>query len=145
MNRLFGVISLILFAIVLALGAFAIAQSSPATAMVYILIILFFTLLIIYSFCTKCQCRHHSCGHVLPGKLAGMLPEREQTNYSFMDIFITFFSLIIILAFPQPWLYGNKYLFFCFWIIMAIGGALVTFFVCSKCENKKCPVCRKKT
>jgi hypothetical protein len=55
---------------------------------------------------------------------------------------MTFISLLLIIFFPQFWLWKIKYLFILFWILLSISGAMILLFVCNKCDNKKCPACR---
>jgi len=135
-----GVFSLILLLAAVCVGVYAIAKYSVVIGAVYIGITAFCVLGIIYSFCAKCECRSGSCSHVIPGKMTNLFPDRKQTNYSFGDIFFTIVSLLVILLFPQYWLWRNTSLVILFWILIAAAVVEILFFVCKNCKNKKCPV-----
>jgi hypothetical protein len=97
-------------------------------------------LVIIWSFCSKCPCREHSCGHVLLGKITRYLPWRAEGKYSAMDLAGVVIPVILILIFPQFWLKNNLPVFGMFWALLAAAGIEISAKVCRGCGNKYCPV-----
>ena len=87
MKRQHGVWSLILTLLPVTLGAISIAQYSKFMALMYVILSLISLMIIVYSFCSKCPCRQHGCGHVLPGKLTKLLTERAEGSYTKGDYF----------------------------------------------------------
>ena len=90
-----------------------------------------------------CLCRDDACSHVIPGKLACLLPPRTPGPYSFMDYFGTAISLIALFGFPQVWLWQNLAMFALFWGLLIIGLVEILFFVCRNCSNTNCPNCNR--
>lgn len=140
MRRQHGVWSLVLVFVAIAIGAISIAQSSKFTALMYIGLSLVSLIIVIYSFCSKCPCRQHACGHVLPGKLTELLPVRSQGPYSKGDYVGVLFPLLFIIVFPQFWLVGQLQLMVTFWALLLIAVIEITLKVCKGCGNRSCPV-----
>jgi hypothetical protein len=143
MNKISGVLSLLLICIACAIGFFEILMSSVVFAATYTIIAVSGSFLIIFSFCAKCECRSDACGHIVPGKLTNLFPDRDQTDYSIADYFLTSISLLLVIGFPQFWLWKNSYLFITFWVLIIITLVMILSSVCKKCENTKCPLCKK--
>ena len=81
-----GVISLALIATALLIGMAAMSQASIFWGMAYLVMLMAGATMVLYSFCAKCPCREHGCGHVIPGLLARWLFARPQTPYGLMDM-----------------------------------------------------------
>jgi hypothetical protein len=142
MNREFhGVMSLLLVFAAVIIGVAAVFKASPPMGLLNILIILVSLPIIIYSFCSKCACRLDSCGHVLPGKLTRFLPAREPGPYTPRDIAGLLIPFVIIIGFPQWWLWGEKVLSAVFWILILAGIVEIRLAVCPACTNRECPFC----
>ena len=81
------------------------------------------------------------CSHVFPGKLTRLLPARKQGPYAIADYFWTAIGLMVLFAFPIPWLWQSKILFFGYGSLLIIGLAEILFLVCRTCSNANCPIC----
>jgi hypothetical protein len=138
-----GLISLFLIVVAIMIGVISIFTASLPMAAAYLVIIFLSTIVIIYSFCSKCACRSEGCGHVLPGKIAGLLPPREEGTYTFPDIGGLVISIILLFGFPQYWLWGNMILMVIFWVFIIIGLTEIRIYVCPRCSNENCPICTK--
>ena len=102
MNRqIHGILSLVLIAAAVITALAAIFPSSLFWALIYITGILASSLIIVYSFCAKCPCRHTSCGHVLPGALTWFFPRREEGPYTLADTVGVVVPLVFMVVFPQ--------------------------------------------
>jgi len=97
------------------------------------------SLAIISSFCTKCPCKDTNCGHVLPGLLTKILPDRTPEKYTISELGLVITAFISILAFPQYFLWPDKPAFIIFWMLIILGLIDIRLFVCRACDNKNCP------
>jgi membrane-bound metal-dependent hydrolase YbcI (DUF457 family) len=145
MNRqIHGILSLlIMFAAVLTATLAIIRSSSVIWAALYVVGILLSSLIIVYSFCTKCPCRNTGCGHVIPGILTRLFPPRPEGLYTFMDLAGVAIPLVFLIVFPQYWLLSNPPLFILFAVLCLIAAADIQFFVCKGCTNRFCPFCQE--
>lgn len=71
-----GVFSLSLLTGAVIAGAAAMALAAPPYALAYLAVAALLAGTIIAVFCTKCPLRGEGCVHVLPGRLAALLPAR---------------------------------------------------------------------
>lgn len=143
MNRFHGMCSLILIAISIAIGVIAIWFVSIVPAMIYMALTIAAFGCVLYFYCLKCTCRLDSCGHVLPGKLTTLFPPRPPGKYSAFDMAATSVAMVVIVLFPQYWLWKYKPLFFIFWTLLVIGVIDILFYVCKDCDNELCLICPK--
>jgi len=141
MNKIHGILSFILVFISIVIGMAAISFTSLVHVFIYAGVLFIAFGCVIYFYCGKCTCRLDSCGHVLPGKLTKLFPDRPSDGYSPIDFFITSIAMALIVLYPQYWLWKHKLLFFVFWILLVISVIDILLFVCKECENKKCPIC----
>ena len=141
-SRFHGVFSLALIAGAFVFGGYIILRSTPSAAFLYGTILFLGSLTIIYAFCTKCPIRTSGCRHVLPGPLTLWLPARTQTAYTVFDYFIVLVILLVLIAYPQPWLYPHKGAMIIFWVLLLAGLAEITLYVCKGCGNTRCLVCK---
>jgi hypothetical protein len=140
-----GIISLFLLCAALAIALGAIFPHSVAFGALYILITALCTLIMAYSYCAKCPCRHAGCGHVIFGRIAKILPERKQGPYTFWDILWTTISIATILLIPQIWLIDVIVALVLFWTFIILAVLDIVFFVCPDCPNKNCALNRNTT
>ena len=138
-----GIISIILFFFAIVLGTIAIINISFFIAKIYIILVIVGFLSVIYSYCTKCEARFN-CGHVILGKIAKWLPKRKNTNYSFWDYLGVIIPMLIIILYPQVWLWKIKWMFVLFWLLCGISVFVISFYVCTSCKNSKCALCKGK-
>lgn len=139
-----GITSIILVFISFIIGVYAIFLQSTTFAIIYGAAILIGSLIIIQVFCTKCPCKETNCAHFFPGLVAKLLPKREEGNYKKREIVMVVLIVIVLLAFPQKWLYQKGDLIILFWLLMITGFYQIVRFVCRNCENKFCPGNTKK-
>lgn len=137
--QIHGILSLVVITAAVITAFLGIVQSSLFWAVLYLAGILLSSLIIVYSFCTKCPCRDTSCGHVIPGKLTRFFPRRREGPYTLADMVGVVVPVVFIVVFPQYWLLSNIgyfILFVVFWILAAVD---IQFFVCRVCTNTYCP------
>lgn len=143
MSRFHGVLSLVLVAVSLLIGVYALMGESMITGIAYLAVTTVSIPVILYSYCSKCQCRLNSCGHVIPGKLTRFLPDRPDSGYNIFDYMGVVFPLTVMILLPQLSLWKNKILFFFFWAFLVIALMEIFFFVCRACRNDRCLLCMK--
>ena len=110
-SKFHGVFSLMMIYAAVFLALIGLLDQSGLIIGGYILILIVAPLLIVYSYCSKCVCREDACGHVFPGMLTKILPERKQGPYSIVDMAGTALSLGLLFGYPQFWLWQNQLLF----------------------------------
>jgi len=142
-NNIHGYISVILFFISCGIGVVSIAYSSLLFGLLDILVIGLAFVIIAITYCSKCKCRE-SCNHWIFGKISILFSKSNTDKYTSFDLLITLISMGVVLALPQYWLLKIPFLFFSYWIVLAIAFFEILFFVCNKCENDKCSMCRNK-
>lgn len=140
-SKFHGAFSLILISLSVVIAAGHLIANSIGWGLFYLGILALANPMILYSYCAKCLCREDGCSHVLPGKLARLLPARKPGPYSFRDYLVTAISLAAVIGFPQFWLWRSKGLWILFWILVATGLVEILFFVCRSCRNANCPKC----
>jgi hypothetical protein len=136
-----GIISMILFFAAITLGIIAMSSESILCTIFYLVFLLIGFISVIFSYCTKCAGRFH-CGHIIIGKIAQRFPRRKQTQYTKWDYIGVIIPLLIILLFPQPFLFKIKWMFIFFWILTIIAVFQIKLFVCTKCKNSQCFSCK---
>jgi hypothetical protein len=136
-----GVFSLVLIlaSVVMALSYMLIL--SLGWGLAYLVVIIIANPIVLYAYCAKCLCREDACSHVFPGKLTRLLPARKQGPYAIADYFWTALGLMVLFAFPIPWLWQSKIIFFGYGSLLIIGLAEILFLVCRTCSNANCPMC----
>jgi len=140
-SKFHGVTSLLLEGLAIVIGFMAIWQVNKAIGLFYAALILIAGPLILYAYCAKCEIRLTDCRHVFPGQLTRLLPEREDAPYNLRDYIGLVLSVIVLAAFPQPWLLDSMPLFILFWACVAVGLVQITLKVCKGCGNQKCVMC----
>ncbi len=138
-----GIVSIILISVALAIGFFAIYQSSVLFSLGFVAVILTAVLILSVTYCAKCQVRNN-CNHYIFGKVSEFLSKPNPEEYNLTDNLITAVFVGVVVIYPQFWLIENTPLFVAYWSLIAITGIDVLFFVCNKCKNKKCMLCRNK-
>lgn len=141
-NKFHGIVSISLLGISFLIGLFAVLTTSITMGLIYLFLIVSLFLVIVYSYCCKCSCREHSCGHVLPGKITKYLPKRKQSKYTTLDILSVLVSFLIMVIFPQFWLFKNLLLLLAFWSLLIIAIMEILLLVCTVCKNEKCALCK---
>ncbi len=135
-----GVLSLIWLIIAIGIGAFSIFQSSAPLTITYLGANAVLFMVVVYSYCSKCPCRLHSCGHIMPGKLTILLPGRKEEKYNLLDFLGVTIPLLIIIIFPQFWLVKHSLFLVFFWVLIIITLIEIRLSVCKECDNNYCPL-----
>ena len=139
-----GVFSISLFIAAMLLGAYSISSYCFTIGVAYLLAIPIGFFGVAGIFCTKCPCAPDNCSHVIIGYLTIPFQKREAGIYKMKDYVFTAGILVLLVGFPQYWLYRDALLFIAFWALMAIAGIEVALFVCKACGNKYCAMCKNK-
>jgi len=139
-NRdLYGVTSLIFILTAILLADLDLFENKSVWGIVYALVILTSSFLIIYVFCAKCPCKNE-CRHIIPGRLARAFKSKTSGPYSKIENAIVVILLLLLIGFPQIWLWNSTDLFFAFWILIIIGLIQIRTVVCKGCKNSFCPI-----
>ena len=140
-GKFHGVFSLILMMAAVAIALFYTISQSPGWGLVYLVIVISANPIVLYAYCAKCLCRENACSHVIPGKLACLLPQRKQGPYALADYVWTILALAALFGFPIPWLWRSKILFFGYLLLLLIGLTEILYYMCRTCCNENCPIC----
>ena len=132
--RFHGVMSITLvgIAIVIALGVMF--QTSLLLGLVYLAGCALAPLGIVYAFCAKCPCRGR-CAHVVLGKLAVALTDRQPGPYKPAEVAVVGLGLLWLLGLPQVWLWQKPLWFFVFWALNAVAVVQIRLAVCPACRE----------
>jgi hypothetical protein len=142
-RQVHGLISLGFIFIAVAVGAYAIFVSSTFLAALYAIISALSGLLVLLAYCTKCP-KKESCAHVIPGRIAKLLPPRRTGRpYSLFEYAVVAFGIGVIVLVPQYWLLSNYWLLAAFWVLLLIGFVEIRLCVCRGCGNVYCPLSGK--
>ncbi|MDV4343733.1 hypothetical protein HL657_11260 [Methanoculleus sp. YWC-01] len=134
-----GVFSLTLLTGAVMAGAAAIGLADPLYALAYLAVAALLVGTVIAAFCTKCPLKGKGCLHILPGRLAALLPAR-QGKYTAVEIAAVLVALLLIAAVPQYWLLSQVPLLALFWLLAGTGVFLINRRVCPVCGNRCCPL-----
>jgi hypothetical protein len=140
-NKFHGVTSVLLLYAALALGCAVVFRHSIAFGSAYAALILLWPLPVAWFFCAKCPCRL-DCGHVAIGAITRILPERKPGKYSVGDVIGSILPILVVVAFPQYWLWRDTAASIVFWALTALAGIEARFGVCVSCPNEYCPLNR---
>jgi hypothetical protein len=141
-NNKHGIISMIIFFAAIVLGISAIFKESAYMGIGYISFLPLGFVIIIYSYCTKCAGRFH-CGHIIIGRIAQQFPKRKQRAYSKSDYAGVIIPLLTMMLFPQIFLWKTTWMFISFWFLSIVAVLEINKFVCSKCQNSQCAMCKR--
>lgn len=139
--RFHGVFSLFLFSAAIVTGFLAIMNDSLTAGLIYAALAALSVVIILYAYCAKCEIKKDACRHMIPGKIATMMPHREADRYTVLDYCGVAIPLVIIFGFPQIWLAAHGTLILIFWLLVVLGLVEILIFVCRGCDNRKCPMC----
>ncbi|MBN2102508.1 hypothetical protein JW835_00540 [bacterium] len=141
MKKFYGLLSLIIMFNAVFLASIHIFRINRWWSLIDLFLLGAAAILIVRFFCTKCPVKKE-CAHVIPGWIARYFKNRQPTHYTRIERVITFFSMGIILLFPQYWLIKNIFTLACFWILTFIGFFLISKNICGCCDNLNCPLRR---
>jgi len=138
-----GVFSLLLFSLAIVVALISLSNQSFWLALLYLVIIGLSSCGILYAYCAKCSVRLDNCSHVIPGSLTRYFPIRKQGPYTFLDYAGTILCLLVLVLFPQYWLFTDLAALLLFWLLVVIATADILVYVCRQCENMRCLMCQK--
>jgi len=95
---------------------------------------------VVYAYCGKCACRDHACGHVVPGRVAALLPARRSRRYTRGDHLAVAVSFVALIGVPQLSLWRIPALGVSFCVLVVAAVVEIRRFVCPGCENDLCAV-----
>jgi hypothetical protein len=133
-----GVASLGLMSAAVIVAAVMLFQLWWGWGVAYLVICAAGSTVILYGYCAKCPCRNH-CSHLLPGKAAAVFKHRPPGPYTGLEFIATGLSLLLMIGFPQPWLWRYPGFFIAFWAMMIIALIQIRTTVCRACGNAYCP------
>jgi hypothetical protein len=143
-NKFHGYISIVFFFISIIIGIISIVPYSLHAALLNALTVFIMIFSVSFYYCSKCPTRE-LCNHWLFGKVSKLVSKYKPENYNTFDLlFGTILPLAIVVLMPQFWLLKSPVLLLLYWSFMALAVVDVVFFVCTKCENQKCGMCRNK-
>jgi hypothetical protein len=137
--RFHGVVSIGLVGLAILLAVVVVLPSSPVLGVVYLAGCMVALLGIVYAYCAKCPCRVH-CAHLVFGKLASALTDRQSGPYTPAEIAVVGLALLWLLGLPQIWLWRSLGVFIAFWVLSAVAVFQIRLVVCRGCENVYCPM-----
>jgi hypothetical protein len=137
--RFHGLLSLGWVLIAVVMAAVVMFQVSWLLGAVYLIGCAVGLLGIVYAYCAKCPCRTH-CAHVILGKLALALMDRQPGPYSGAEVAVVILALLWLLGLPQVWLWQTPVLFVAFWVLNTIAVIQIRLAVCRGCDNGYCPL-----
>lgn len=117
------------------LAVMAMAFDSIFLSIIYILFCISSLIMIIYTFCKKCQ-KKDKCKLYIPTNLVKLLPERTSFNYKRYDYLFLYLFFLIILTIPQYWICKNIYLTLIFWFFCLLTYVKVCKGNCKGCNHK---------
>ncbi len=122
---------------------YSIAIKSILFSALYTLFVFVAFGLIIYTFCRKCKTRN-DCSHVFFGPITRLMPESRSKVYSKSDYYITGLLVFLVVILPQYWLWQLTVLPYLYLGLLAVIGLQINKYVCAKCNNTACAMCKKK-
>lgn len=134
-----GLVSLGFIFFAVAVGYYAIFPFSTFLAAGYVVIGVLSGLLIMLAYCTKCPVKE-SCSHIIPGRIAELLPPRRSGPYTLFEYAVVAFAVGVLVLVPQYWLLSNYWLLALFWGLLLIGFVDLRLCVCRGCGNMYCPL-----
>ena len=137
-TRFHGITSLALVLAAIVLAAAGMFRTSWALGFVYVAICAAASIAILYAYCAKCTCRRH-CGHVFPGKIVMIFKSRPSGPYTAVELMATGLALLLLIGFPQAWLWKYTALLIAFWVMITLAVVQILTFVCRACDNRYCP------
>ena len=140
-KKTYGVITLLFVLPLLGIGMLIIESDSYFWHLVYIAGCLSGAGLIIATYCTRCNCRAN-CNHILPGRLASLLPKPKSETYTPATYSIVALSLMFIVLFPLLWAHHHLFMVMVFLIGWSLNYLIIRFKICSGCLNRRCPLAR---
>lgn len=137
---LVGLLALVPFFSAIILVLIYLFKISILLTVIYFLTVSISIALLVFSYCAKCPCRIKHCTHWILGPLTKYFPKRKISPYNFFDYFGLAAAFLIIILFPQKYIYKNIFLLVTFWILIGITFYLILKHSCKICLNKFCGI-----
>ncbi len=144
MNRIIpGILMLVLFAVVIMLGAVSVfREAGMPFGLGYVILCGISFDAIVYAFCAKCS-NKTNCPHVIPGRLAKTM-KRANGPYTRIEVTVLILSLLLIIGIPQFWIWHSLGQAAAFWLLTILAVLLTPCFLCAQCANTFCPLNRRR-
>lgn len=129
-------------AAMVAVGAFAIYQSSPVFAAGYLVFVALAGFVVLYdSLCVYCPYpfKYSDCLFVPYQLLTSVVTQRTGPISPFRNL-LSALAFGGMVAIPQFWLWGNWSLFGIFWTLAVALGIAVPACFCRRCRHHRCPM-----
>ena len=98
---------------------------------------------IIYAYCAKCPCRKDHCAHVVPGKLAAALTNRETSPYTLLELVVVGVFVLLMYGLPLFWLWRSLLVLVPYILLMVFSVFQMQTILCRNCNNIYCPARRE--
>ena len=138
-----GIISIFLLIVAIIISQIVVIMNDLYTGLFYFVISTTGCIIIVYSYCTKCP-KKKECPQIIPGLITNYMPEREVEKYSLQDYLGLISSILIILIYPQMFLFKYPLIFTIFWILVLTATIQIYLCLCPKCKNINCFLCKSK-
>lgn len=138
-----GIVSMTLISIAVVIGMVVMSLQSLYLGLIGLLSFLLFMIPVAALFCSKCDNREN-CVHWFPGKISKLLSKARKGPYTNIEIASVIATFLILIALPQYWLMDFSWLMVVYWLLMVAAVFEISNFVCTKCINRKCPMCKNK-
>lgn len=141
----YGILSMVVIGIGVALGIFLMAVNSLVAAGLYFILVLIGIYTVLMNYCRKCpHSMNGSCKHVLPGKLAKKLPYKKTGKYTAFELSTVIGMLVTIFILPLLFTYKNLPAATIYCMIWVVGVIMIRKGVCITCYNRWCMLCPNK-
>lgn len=140
-NKFHGVFSFVLIFTALGIATYFLIQDTNFGWYYLAYVVIGFTG-IAGIFCTKCAAAPNNCSHVFIGYLTKIFPQRKNNEYKLWEYSAVGAILLVMVGVPQYWLWKHLFFFIAFWTLLILAGMEINAFVCKKCLNKKCAMCK---
>lgn len=137
-NKFHGITSITLVGIAMVIAGFVLFRVSLVLGLVFVVIAAVAPQVVLYAYCAKCPCKVR-CAHVLPGR-AAMRYKRQPGPYTTAELTAMMLAMLILIGFPQYWLWQHTALFIAFWVLTGIALIQIRAVVCRTCTNVFCPL-----
>jgi hypothetical protein len=136
----------LLFAAILAVGAFAIFSHSHTWGWIYIgVAILGQAAFVLPSLCGHCPYPHHLNDCLfLPAGIMKKLVKYRGPKITGSESALIGITLLLVVGIPQVWLIKEPGLLILFWALFVPFLAFFPFYLCKRCRHTGCPANRVK-
>ncbi len=128
------------FGIIILLAFLAILRHEPSAAFVYLAAAMIGGLLVVYRFlCVYCPYPYHfsDCLFIPYQAIKGVAKKREG-ECDAIDKAGTLLVTLIIVVFPQYWLFMHPWMAITFWVVALAFLLVFPLYYCKRCRHRQC-------